>query len=148
MKMVNNKNKKITFKAIAIILIMLLLPTNVHAGPNQFHSDQEKNPKLQYNYLIFGKGYICEITINGETTKIGLLIGDMSIKNKPGWNAPEDYLFYIFDKTSNRLYTKNTLPDQFTLQYFKGLGYINYMHIGHVIDATKYFFIGKATDLM
>jgi len=146
--MVNKKNKKIIYEAVAIILITLLLATNVYAEPDQHHSVHKYNPKPQYNYLIFGKGYICEITINGETTKIGLLIGEMFVKNKPGWNAPEDYSFYIFDKESNRLYTKDILPEQFTLQYFKGLGYINYIHIGHVIDATKYFLIGKATDLI
>jgi hypothetical protein len=72
----------------------------------------------------------------------------MLVKNFPGWNAQEYYLFYIYDKKINKLYTKDILPSQFTLQYFKGLGYINFIHIGHVIDATRYSFVGKAKNLV
>jgi hypothetical protein len=148
MTMINNKNKKNIFKVVTIIIVISLLATNIYAGPNQQNLVDENEKKSPYNYLIFGKGFINKIFINGKTTKIGLLIGEMSVNNYPGWNAPENYSFYIFDKESNKLYTKDILPKQFTLQYFKGIGYINFIHIGHVIDATRYFLIGKAKNLI
>ncbi|KYK33159.1 MAG: hypothetical protein AYK22_01225 [Thermoplasmatales archaeon SG8-52-3] len=146
--MVNNKNKKIIFEAVAIIIVILLLATNVYAVPDQHYLVNENEKKPQYNYLIFGMGFIHEILINNKTTKFGILIGEMNVKNYPGWNAPENYSFCIFDKASNVLYSKDILPKEFTLQYFKGLGFINYIHIGHVIDATRYFLIGKAKELI
>jgi hypothetical protein len=144
--MIKKENKKIIFEAIAIVLITLILTTNVQANQEQKVHEIYINTAQPYNFLVFGWGYICSMTINGEEDKIGLLKGCLSIKNYPGWNAPENYKLYIFDKNSFKLYTKDSLPKQFTLENFSGVGYIIYINIPHVIDATKYLIIGKAVN--
>jgi hypothetical protein len=55
---------------------------------------------------------------------------------------------FIFDKNTNKLLNKKNLPKEFTLQGFVGFGYIKWVSIPHHLDATKYFKIGKAIDLL
>ena len=141
------KNKKIIFGAIAVVLITSVLITNVQAYQEQKVHEIYNNTTQHYNFLVFGKGYICDMTINGEEDKIGLLKGCLSIINAPGWSAPENYKLYIFNKNLLKLYTKDSLPKQFTLENFSGVGYIKYINIPRSIDATKYLIIGKAVNL-
>ena len=144
--MKNKKMEKIIFEAVAIALVASILTTNVQAEPKKYQLEKNNDPILPYFYFVFGKGYISEITINGETDKIGSLDGLLSVTNKPGWSSP-DYKFYVFNKTSFKLYTKNSLPEQFTLEQFSGFGYIKYINIPHSMDATKFFIVGKAVFL-
>lgn len=145
--MIKKENKKIIFGAIAIVLITSVLITNVQANQEQKVHEIDINSVKCYNFLVFGGGWICGMTINGEKEKIGLLKGFLSIKNEPGWGVPENYKLYIFDKNSFKLYTKDSLPKQFTLENFSGVGYIKYINLPHAVDATKYFIIGKAVNL-
>lgn len=145
--MIKIKNKKIIIEAAAII-VLLILSTNIQATPDQCLSECKKGPRVPFAYLIFGMGYISSMTINGETDIKGKLNGDLYIKNEPGWGAPEDYKLYIYNRIMPKIYTKNTLPEQFILENFVGIGYIKYVNIPHSIDATKYFIIGKAMFIL
>lgn len=145
--MIKNENKKIIFEAIAMILVTLILITNVQASQEQKEHEIYINKAQPYNFLVFGIGFISDMTINGEDDKIGILKGCLSIINAPGWNTPEDYKLYIFDKNSFKLYNKDSLPKEFTLENFIGVGFIKYINLPHGIDATKYLIIGKAVNL-
>jgi len=140
------KNQKIIFEAVTIMLTFLIIAVNVQAETNNF-VEYENLPEPLYNYFIIGKGYIDWMTINGQEEKIGKLEGNLFILNNPGWNSP-DYKLFIFDKNTNKLLNKKTLPEVFTLHGFVGVGYIKYLSLPHAIDATKYFIIGKAIDLL
>jgi len=146
--MENKKMKKIIFEATAIMLVTLILAVNVQAETEKNSVEHENGPEPPYSYFIIGKGYISKMTINGDEDKIGKLEGDLHIENKPGWSAPADYKLFIFDKNTNKFLNKNTLPEDFTLQGFVGFGYMEYENISHLHDATKYFIIGKAIDLL
>jgi hypothetical protein len=144
--MKNQKMKKIIFEAIASILVTLIIAVNVQADIEKNPTEYD-DPKSSYSYFIIGKGYIGRMTINGQEEKIGKLEGDLHIWNMPGWKSP-DYKLFIFNKNTNKLLNKITLPEVFTLQGFVGFGYIKYINLPHAIDATKYFIIGKALDLL
>lgn len=139
--------KKIIFEAATIVLVALILTTNVQAKTEKNSVEHENGPEPPYSYFIIGKGYIGGMTINGQGEKSGKLEGDLHIWNIPGWSSP-DYKLFIFDKNMNKLLNKKTLPEEFTLQGFVGFGYIEWVNIPHHIDATKYFIIGKAIDLL
>lgn len=141
------KMKKIIFEAIALILVTLILALNVQAFTEKNPAEYENDPESSYSYFIIGKGYIGGMNINGQEEKIGKLEGDLHIWNMPGWNSP-DYKLFIFNKNTNKLLNKITLPEVFTLQGFVGFGYIKYINLPHAMDATKYFIIGKAIDLL
>jgi hypothetical protein len=87
------------------------------------------------------------MSINEQDEKSGWLEGVLHIWNTPGWKSP-DYKLFIFEKNTNKLLHKKTLPEVFTLQGFVGFGYIKWVSIPHHLDATKYFIIGKAIDLL
>ncbi len=145
--MKNKKMKKIIFKAIAIVLVTLIFTVNVRAETDKNPAEYKNDPKIAYCYFIIGKGYIGEMTINDKEENIGKVEGCLHIWNIPGWNSP-DYILFIFNKNTNKLLNKKTLPKEFMLQGFVGFGYITYINIPHSIDATKYFIIGKAIDLL
>ena len=145
--MKNQKMKKIIFEATTIMLIIFIIAVNVQAETKKDLVKYENAPKPPYSYFIIGKGYIGEITINGQEEKIGKLEGNLHIHNVPGWSSP-DYKLFIFDKNTNNLLNKKTLPEEFTLQGFVGFGYIKWVSIPHHLDAIKYFIIGKAIDLL
>jgi hypothetical protein len=144
--MIKKENRKIIYEAISMVVILLILITNVQASQEQ-KEDIIFNDKAPPNrYLVFGYGFIGDMTINGDDYKIGILKGCLSIYNGPGWNAPRGYKLYIFDVFSFKLYTKDSLPTLFTLENFNGIGYINYINIPHGFDATKFLIIGKAVN--
>lgn len=145
--MKNKKMKKIVFEAAAIMLVTLILAVNVQAETKKNSVEHENGPEPPYSYFIIGKGYIGGMTINGQEEKSGKLEGDLHIWNMQGWNSP-DYKLFIFDKNTNKLLNKKTLPEEFTLQGFVGFGYIKYINYPHAIDATKYLIVGKAIDLL
>ena len=145
--MKKQKMKKIMCEAAAIILVILIIAVNIQAEIKKDLIEYKNSPQPPYNYFIIGKGYIEWMTINGQEKIIGKLEGDLHILNYPGWNSP-DYKLYIFDKNTNKLLNKKTLPEECTLKGFIGFGYITYLSLPHAIDATKYFILGKAIDLL
>ena len=146
--MKNKKLKKIIFKAIAIIFTNLILAVNVQAETEKNEVEFENDFELPYSYFIIGWGYIGSMTINDQEDKIGKLEGSLYIWNMPGWKSPVNYKLIIIDKFNNKVFIKNTLPEKFTLIGLIGFGYIQYINIPHHLDATKYFIIGKAIDLL
>ncbi len=146
--MKNQKMKKIIFEVATIIIVILINTVNVQGETKKNLLEYENGPEPPYSYFIIGKGYIWDMKLDGEENKIGILDGNLQIHNKPGWSAPENYKLIIIDKYNNKIFTKSTLPEEFTLLGFIGLGYINYVNIPHQLDATKYFIIGKAIDLL
>ncbi|KYK27598.1 hypothetical protein AYK20_02400 [Thermoplasmatales archaeon SG8-52-1] len=145
--MKNKKLKKIIFETIAIIIVTLILAVNIQAESEKNPVKYKNDPEHQYCYFIIGWGYIGGITINDQEEEIGKLEGILHIWNTPGWSSP-DYKLFIFDKNTNKLLNKKNLPEVFTLQGFVGFGYIKYVNIPHQLDATRYFLIGKAIDLL
>lgn len=145
--MKNQKMKKIILEAAAITLVILIIAVNVQAETKKNLVKYENGPEPTYNYFIIGKGYIGGITINGQDEKSGWLEGNLHIYNVPGWSSP-DYKLFIYDKNTNKLLNKKTLPEEFILQGFVGFGYIKWVSIPHHLDAIKYFIIGKAIDLL
>ena len=135
------------FEVAAVTLVILIIVVNVQAETKKNLIEYENCPEPPYSYFIIGKGYIGGITINGQDEKSGRLEGNLHIHNVPGWSSP-DYKLFIFDKNMNKLLNKKTLPEVFTLQGFVGFGYIKWVSIPHHLDATKYFIIGKAIDLL
>jgi hypothetical protein len=146
--MKKQKMKKIKFETAAIILVILIIAVNVQAKTETYQLENENNLKFSYPYFIIGKGYIWDMKLDEEKNKIGILDGNLQIHNKPGWSAPENYKLMIIDKYNKKIITKNTLPEEFTLMGFIGLGYIKYVSIPHHLDATKYFIMGKAIDIL
>lgn len=143
--MKNQNMKKIIFKAVAILFVVLILTPNLQAGPDHKQIDKEKDPESSYQFSIFGMGLINFITINGNDHKTGLFKGELYVVNKKGNNIAIPYLLFIKDKTSNKLYTKKTLPEQFTLINFTGLGHIDYTDIPrNGPEYTTFFLVGKA----
>jgi len=143
--MKNQKMKKVILEVASTMLVILIITVNVQAETKKNLVEFENNPELPYSYFIIGKGYISGITINGLDEKSGMLEGNLHIHNVPGWSSP-DYKLFIFDKNTNKLLNKKTLPEEFILQGF--VGYIKLVSIPHHLDATKYFIIGKAIDLL
>lgn len=142
------KNKKNIFEAIAILLVISIITTNVQAITEKNPIEHKDNVKPQYYYQIFGIGYISYMTIDEKEDKYGILKGDLYIENEPGWSANINYKLFVFDKNNNTLLTKKTLPGEFTLQNFVGFGLIDFEDMPHYHVATKYFIIGKAVDLV
>jgi len=139
--------KKIIFEATAIMLVTVIIAVNVQAETKDKPVENENDYEMPYSYFIIGSGYICHMTINGEENKIGKLEGELHIVNKAGWSTPWGYKLLIFNKNTNKILTKKTLPEEFTLYGFIGFGYMTYEDIPHAHVATKYFITGNALDL-
>jgi len=142
--MKNQKIEKI-FKAVGMLSVVILVTLNAQAGFDSNHLYNEKKPKSSYQFFIFGMGYINFISINGDDHKNGIFNGELYVVNKKGNNIALPYLLIIKDLTTNKLYTKKMLPEQFYLVNFTGWGHIDYFDIPrNGPECTTFFLIGKA----
>ena len=147
--MIYQKKEKIIFKSVGMLLIFLLIIPNLQAVTNENQLPDKKESESSYQFSIFGMGIINFISINGDDYKNGIFNGELYVVNKKAINYISPYIFFIKDKINNKVYTKNTLPEHFTLVNFSGIGHIDFIDIPrNGPKLTRFFLIGKAQYLL
>jgi uncharacterized protein YjfI (DUF2170 family) len=124
------KNKNIMLEATVLIIGTILLISGPIVSsmtiPNngyEFQSESQQN-----NKIFFGFGHIGLITIDGKDYLKGVINGNISIKNT-GSQTWIPYFLVIKDKVNNITELKWSLPEEFILNNFSGIGKINYYDI-------------------
>lgn len=139
------KNKNLILKATILTLgtIIFISCTQV-LSKNISKSTYELQPSAQQNnnMIFFGFGHIGLITVDGEYYLNGNIKGNISIENTySGTLIP--YFLLIKDKVNKKIELKWSLPEEFVLKNFSGVGIIRHDWIPHSTnDWTEFFLMG------
>ena len=136
--------KKIIFEATALILgTMIIISGTQVSSLKIYESAYEIQPEAQKNNIMifFGFGYIESLTIDGKDDLKGVIKGNISIENT-GTAALIPYFLFIKDRVNNKIELKWSLPEEFVLKNFSGVGKIKYYQAPHGPDWEEFFLIG------
>jgi hypothetical protein len=144
-------NKKIILGATALILGTMIIISGTQVSSLKISkSAYELKPEIQHNknMIFFGFGHISPMTIDGEYDLKGVINGNISIKNKCS-NTWLPYFLLIKDTVMNKIKTKWSLPGEFLLKNFSGIGLINYNWIPRDGPKwTEFFLIGSFENII
>jgi len=139
------KNKKIILEAAALIIgIMIIMSSTQVSSLKISKSAYEIQPETQQNnnMIFFGFGNIGFLTIDGKYDLKGVINGNISIENTcSGSGIP--YFLFIKNTVNNKIKLKWTLPKEFVLKNFSGVGKIEHYQAPHGPDWTEFFLIGS-----
>jgi len=136
--------KKIIFEATALILGTMIIISGTQVSSLKISkSAYELKSEVQQNnnMIFFGFGYIESLTIDGKYNLKGVINGNISIENsRSGTWIP--YFLLIKDRVNNKIELKWSLPEEFVLKNFSGVGKIRYYQAPHGPDWEEFFLIG------
>jgi len=138
------KNKKIILEATALILGTMMIISGTQVSSLKISkSVYELKSEVQHNNMIFfGFGNIGYITIDGQDDLEGVINGNISIENT-GSGTFVPYFLFVKNTTNNKIKLKWSLPEEFVLKNFCGVGKIDYYQAPHGPDWTAFFLIGS-----
>lgn len=139
------KNKKIILEATALILGTMIIISGTQVSSLKISkSSYELESEFQHNnnMIFFGIGNIGLLTIDGKYDLEGVINGNISIENT-GSGTFIPYFLFIKDTINNKIKLKWSLPEEFILKNFSGVGKIYYYQPPHGPDWTEFFLIGS-----
>ncbi len=139
------KNNKIILEATALILGTMIIISGtqvsslkIYESAYEIQSEAQKN----YNMIFFGFGNIGCLSNDGKYDLKGVIKGNISIENT-GSGTWIPYFLLIKDTVNNKIKLKWSLPEEFVLKNFSGVGKIEYYQAPHGPDWTEFFLIGS-----
>ena len=136
--------KKIIFEAIALIVGTMIIISGAQVSSLKISkSSYELKSEVQQNnnMIFFGFGHIEKLTIDGKYDLKGVINGNISIDNT---RTPSiiPYFLFIKDRVNHKIELKWSLPEEFVLKNFSGLGKIERWYIPREPDLTEFYLIG------
>jgi len=138
-------NNKIILEATALILGILIIISGTQVSSLKITESAYKlKSEIQHNnnMIFFGFGNIGYISIDGKDDLKGVINGNVSIE-RTGYSSWFSYFLFIKDLVNNKIILKWSLPEEFVLKNFSGVGKIDYYQAPHGPDWTRFFLIGS-----
>jgi hypothetical protein len=131
-------NEKIIFEVTTLLLGTMIVISSLQIPKSAYELKSEV--QQNNNMIFFGFGNIKNLTVDGKNDLKGVIRGNASIDNSNKIWIP--YFLLIIDKVNKKIDIKWSLPEEFVLKNFSGVGRIIYYPALHSPDWTHFKLIG------
>ena len=145
------KNKKIILEAATLIFGTMIIISGTQVSSLKVSESEygmQNESKQNNNMIFFGFGHISLITIDGKDYLKGVIKGNISIENSASqtWIP---YFLLIKDNVNNLIELKWSLPEEFILKNFTGVGMIEFNDIPrNGPEWTGFFLMGSFEKIL